>query len=615
VRSVSRAIWSGLFAIAAVGCYSPNPPLGIPCSSSQECPAGQECDLLTNVCGFPTEARALRDDTAAQFEGGTLVGAHIEPGGFVGPVPYFINGVRLTGIEGNRLAGVVDDVTFEELAQLPATGHSVTRGMDIDLGDGVPPFLGFTNDDDITVLIEGEILLDAAGMYQLELRANDIGFIDIAPPGGDFEREWSAGVDAETFPYMVTTPGWHRFRGAFADSLQFLQYELRYRPPGASSIRGIADDVIRVRVDGLDGAVLDGFDEPFAALHTITGLVDKLDGLAYSGSPFGAIGPGSYTMRWSAQFLVDTGGAYRFRIDTGQGHRAWIAGQEVANTYNGAALVTTTPVIQLEAGWHDVVIDTVKTGGPMLRSSFTVMEGPQFAGGGFPRDHLRPVAGRISRFNNAANFSDLDITDGMTVTRSIGNSLPAGISVLALDASFELAHPMLAQISVVLDPPAGNNVTLVAAASLTGTDEYAQHDAIPVDRAGQTFGFIVGDSTVDTMIGSLYWVSITTTYSGGRGVYESSATYTSTVREITAARLGPITWQMRQAKAVPIVSIRTCDEAAACEAEEWTPVAYDTTPTIPARRFFQYRVEIESSEDVPASLDWIDMQYVAYVEP
>src|SRR5689334_7642440 len=95
VRAAFLVLWSGLFA---AGCYSPNPPLGAPCNSSHECPEGQECDLLTNVCGYPTESRTLRDDTADDFTGGALDGAIIEAGGFVGPVPYFVQGVRATGI-------------------------------------------------------------------------------------------------------------------------------------------------------------------------------------------------------------------------------------------------------------------------------------------------------------------------------------------------------------------------------------------------------------------------------------------------------------------------------------------------------------------------------------
>ncbi len=613
MRAVFLVLWSGLFS---AGCYSPDPPFGAPCSASQECPNGQECDLLTNICGFPTEMRALRDDTAAQFEGGALDGTFVEAGGFVGPIPYFVSGVRATGIAGNQLATSIDTTTFEQLAQMTPTGVGVLRGVNIDLGDGVPPLLGLTASDDITVLVEGEIFLDTAGSYQLEFRANDIGFLDIAAPGGAFQRIASVGTTFETFPYTVSTPGWHRFRGALADSAMFLEWELRYRPPGPGGTRSIPDDIVRARVDGLDGAIVDGFDEAFLALQSLTGLVDKLDALQFTSVPYASsVGNGAYTLRWTAQFLIDTAGDYRFKLDTSQGHRMWIDGVQVANMYGAAAQITTTPAMSLEAGWHDLVIDAVKTGGPSARFSFTVDSGPQLAGGGFPRDHLRPVAGRTARFASGSNQPYVDITDGMTVTRSVNLSLPTGVTTLALDSSAAFTHPLQAQVSLVLDPPAGGNITLVAAAALSGVGDYMRHDVIPVDRSGGTFSFIAGDSLVDAMIGTLQWISVTATYTGGRAPFETAGTYISTVRQIDAARFGALTWSMRQAKVEPIVSVRTCDAEADCEAEAWVPVLLGETPMVDARKYFQYKVEITTNGDVPASLDWIDLQYVGYVVP
>ncbi|MFN0248265.1 MAG: hypothetical protein ACKV2T_15340, partial [Kofleriaceae bacterium] len=440
-------------------------------------------------------------------------------------------------------------------------------------------------------------------------------FIDLAPPGGNFVRLGSATA-AQSFPYMVTTPGWHRFRGATADSTMNFDWELRYRPPGQNFFRDVPHDELRARVDGLDGAIVDGFEDPFVALHLLTGLVDKLHDLTFTSTPYRAQLGTVYSLRWSAQFLIDTPGDYRFRIETPHGHRAWINGSQVANTYGNASLMTTTPAMALTPGWHDVVIDAVKTSSATAgRFSFTVMDGPQFAGGGFPPDHLRPVAGRVARFRTGSNTGDLDMTDGMTVTQNVGLGLPSGIQPLALDSSVSLTHPLLPQVSVVLDPANGANVTLVAAGSLTGMGGHTQHDVVPVDRVGSSFNYIIGDATVDTMTGVLEWNSITVTYTGGRAPYESSFSYTSTVREIDAVRLGALSWQTRQSALTPLVSARTCDEAPACETETWAPVTNGETPTVPARKYFQYQVEMTTDGNVPASLDWIDLQYVGYVEP
>lgn len=612
MRAASLLLWSGLLG----GCYSPNPPLGVPCTDSHECPEGQECDLLTNVCGYPTESRMFRDDSAAQFEGGALDGAVIESGGFVGPVPYFVQGVRLTGITGNRLAADVKTVTFDELAQITPTGRGVFRGVDIELGDGVPALLGFSSGDDITILVEGEIWLDTPGAYMFEFRGNDVGFLDVAAPGADFVRVGDAGTTSVLLPYTAPSAGWYRFRGAFADSMNFIEWELRYRLPGTGFVRGIPDDTVRARVGDLDGVIVDAWDEPWVAVLMGTGLTDKIDGLTFAGSPYGFnLGGGAYSVRYTAQFLVDMEGDYRFKLDTSQGHRAWLDGMQIANVYNGAAQVTTTPPMHVVAGWHDIVIDVVKTGGPMGRYSFTVESGPQFAGAGFPRDHLRPVSGRAARFNSGENGTYTDLVDGMTITRGIGLDLPAGITTLAIDSSFLVTHPLQAQLSVTLDPPAGANIVLLAAAALSGVGDYTQHNVIPTANAGTQFNFIVGDSLVDAMIGAIGWAAVTLTYSGGRPPYEAAASYTSTVRDLDMARFGAISWQMRQAPDDPIVSVRTCDEAMACDAEPWTQVTNGETPTAPPRKYFQYKVDIVSGVDVPASLDWIDLQYVGYIAP
>lgn len=617
MRARSIVLWSGLWAAFVTGCYSPDAPFGVPCSASQECPDGQECDLLTNVCGYPTEERALRDDTATEFEGGTLDNAMIEAGGFVGPIPYFVQGVRATGITGNQIA-TSTGVTFEALAQLPATGHGVLRGVDIGFGEAVPALLGLTAGDDITVLVEGELWLEAAGDYSFDLRCNDTGFIDIAAPGAAFVRVAdAAGMTPKPFTYTVSAPGWYRFRGAVADSMLAMDWELRYKAPNVSGgLRQIPDDIVRAPVADLDGPIVDVFDEAWLALMVGTGLTDKLDNLSFTQPPYGFdTGVGDYTLRWTAQFLVDTEGDYRFKLDTSQGHRAWIDGVRVANAFGGAAEVTTTNPIHLVAGWHDLTIDGVKTGGTSSRFSFTVESGPQFAGGGIPRDHLRPVSGRDVRFTSAQSQPYVDLVDGMTVSRSVTMDLPPGVTPQIIDASFSVTHPLQPQLSVILDPPSGANITMLAPADLAGTGVYQGHDVIPNDRNGTTFTFIAGDSTVDAMIGVLQWISVTTTYTGGRPPYDARVVYTSTVRDLDVARFGALTWQMRQAKAEPTVSVRTCDEETGCEAEPWTPVASGATPAVPARKYLQYRVEIDSSTDVPSSLDWIDLQYVGYVVP
>lgn len=613
MRAALRVLWSGLFS---VGCYSPNPPLGIPCSSSHECPEGQECDLLTNVCGFPTETRSLRDDSVEDFMAGTLENAIIEPGGFVGPIPYFIGGVRVTGLDGDQLDdGALETVTFEDLAQLPVMGRGVARTFEIDFREDAPYTLNIDGNNS-TVLVEGEIYLDAPGMYAFELRANDLGFLDMAPPGStQYTRvveSVSNTFDAGTFDAPAI--GWYRFRGAFADSDQYFEYEVRYDPPGQGGFRDVPADKIRARVDGIEGAIIDGFEEPYLLYFAASGVGALPFGEEVAGDPFGLpVGFGTYSFRWTAQFLVDVEGEYRFEIDTSQGHRAWIDGTSIANVFNGASQQTVTEDIHLTAGWHDIVLDFLKTGGD-AHVSFGYAGGPAGVGA-IAADHVRPVSARSVRWAGGTNGSSVDILDSMSASRSVTLDLPSGITALSVDTGLYLNHPMHTTLSITLDPPALGNITLAAVGSLSGTGELFRRDSIPPDRSGSSFIVIVADTVADVLEGTFESLAATIVYSGGRPPFDPIATYTSPVREIGAARLGPVRWSVRQQIMDPVVSVRTCDESAACESEAWAVVLAGDTPTVPARRYLQYKIEIHNNQDVPAALDWIEVEYVGYVEP
>lgn len=66
--------------LLAAGCFAPEIATGIPCSSTQQCPAGQVCDLATNRCedmagaGIDAGVDAPPVDTAACEPGEVLVG-------------------------------------------------------------------------------------------------------------------------------------------------------------------------------------------------------------------------------------------------------------------------------------------------------------------------------------------------------------------------------------------------------------------------------------------------------------------------------------------------------------------------------------------------------------
>jgi len=614
---------STVILCVVAGCYGPSPALGIPCSASGACPLGQECDLLTNVCGLPTEMRVFRDDTAADFETGgpSLEGAFVESGGFIGPMPYLVGGMRVSGIGTHVIPSLT--TTWDDVAAAPTTGQSLVRGLGFDFGGGTPWGLGLMAGDDITVVLEGEVYLDEVGTWGFELDANDIGFFEIAPPGSSTFVRVVAGDNATMAivgTYTASSIGWHRFRGAVADATMLIQYAVRYDPPGPSGRRDIPSDRLRAPVGDYAGLVADGFDDR-NLLYFVGSMnaTDALAGLVLGVNPFGMpLGTSAYSVRWSGQILIDVEGDYAFRIDSYQGHRAWIDGVSVADVFDGSAHVTVTTPTRLAPGWHDLVIDVTKQSGMTEgRMALTVSAGPAWVGESLPNDHLRPAIGRGVRWAADHSSTAVAIPDNASpATRTLSLDLPAGATALAIDTHVAVTHPVLTSVGVVLDPLVGANITIAAPGGFTGMGAASSHDSIPLSRAGASFGFVATDNVVDVMTGSITDAAVTLVYRGGLAPFDVTSRYTSAPRELgDVVRLGTMRWSVRQPMIPPVIRVRTCDTAAACEAEAWIVVADGTTPSVEPRRFLQYQIELASDGDLPTSIDWVELDYVAHVEP
>ncbi|MBX3160081.1 MAG: hypothetical protein KF773_29200 [Deltaproteobacteria bacterium] len=612
------ALGLGLLA----GCFAPNPPLGAPCSTQGDCPSGQQCDLVTNTCTLPTEVRAWRDDEAADFAAGTYLDeVTVERQGFLGPAAYFTGGWRLTGYPLNAFADA-STATFEEIVANTASGTTVAYAARLDYGTGIPPGLGFTTGDNITIAIEGEIFLDAAGSWRFSLVANERGFFEIAAPGSrEFQRVVADAFTGTIGTYEAAAPGWYRIRGAFVDDMLAMTYDLRVDSPSVpgNGFRSIQSDKLRAKVGDVPGFAVEGYDEGFAlgfvgAVIAPGSLADQ----AFVTDPFGMpVGTGSFTLRWVGQVLIDVEGAYAFRIDSVQGHRAWIDGVNVADKMGSTAQVTVTEPAMLTPGWHDLVVELNKSGGAMGASlKLTVESGPAMVGESFGNDRVRPVRGRNARVASAFSRSVLDIPDGMSATRTVSLDLPAAFAPRRIDAMVEVSHPLLPTVEIVLDPPVGANITVAALGSLTGSGDFARRVVPPVGTAGATWSAIVGDAAADTIVGAITGVFVSILGDGGVAPFEPKYRYESAVRDLgDVAALGPMTWALRQAKGpeAAVARVRTCDEAAGCAAEAWVDVALGAVPAVPVRRFAQYQLEVTTNGDVPSAVDFVELAYSAYV--
>ncbi len=606
---------AALLTTAHAGCYSPEVQYGIPCAEvTHACPTGQECDLITNTCQPPLVMQTWRDDSAADFsaDGPVLVDATIEPNGAVGPMPYLTGRVRFTGVQGARVPADPTTAVWTEVASGPVTGRGFSD-LHVDYGTAIPDGLGLVAGDDVTILVEGELALDATGMWRFELTANDAGFLEIAAPGTDTFTPVVADADATTLgSYAVTTAGWHRFRAAFSDASTAMDFRVRYDAPGGSmAMRDVTSDMMRTRVDDLAGYIADGFEEVWLIRHRASTLVDGGLDHVIPDNAYGIRIGATWSMRWSGQMLIETAGDYAFHLTAHHGARLWIDGASLADNMGSTDTDATTSPVTLEPGWHDVVVDVMRfsdaTEGAI---ALTVASGPALAGQTVPV--IRPVLGRGVRFAATSSSAITAIPDGATVSRSLTLDLPANMTPISIDTLFEIDHPVIGQVSIVLDPPVGANITQLAAGDITGAGEFQRFRSVPAADAGATWTWTAGDSDADTAVGDLTGTGVTLVCSGGIAPFPTSYHYESSVRTVgfggDVVSLGAVRWQLRQGTTANVY-FRTCELKDACSAEPWTEVANGAVPMVPARTFVQYAVDFTSDGDTPTALDWIEQDY------
>ena len=313
--------------------------------------------------------------------------------------------------------------------------------------------------------------------------------------------------------------------------------------------------------------------------------------------------------------LIDLAGTYSFRVDTSQGNRVWLDGKSVLDSFETAPVDEATVPTLLEPGWHDLVIDMHKTSGTMARLDVRATGGP-WNEVPIPPDHLRPVVGRGTRWTAVSTGAITRVADGMSATRTLTLEAPAGMVPQRIDAAFEIDHPVLSSVEIVLDPPAGVNTTLIPAGTLMGAGSIYHRIGVLPSNAGATWGFIMSDTVTDAMTGELNYAAVTVLGAGGGPApFPTQSRYISAPRDLgDVASLSSVRWALRQAGTTGTakVSLRTCDTAEACAAEAWTQVTEGARPTAPARRFAQYMVELTGSGDVPTALDWIELGYRSF---
>ena len=619
-RVVVRERCLAAFALGLAACFSPTAPLGVPCADNGDCPTGQQCDPVVKICQLPTELRELRDDTAADFaaEGAYLDEVTVESQGFIGPAAYFTGGVRVAGIDGTAIADVAT-TPYDNIVGNPLTGTTLMRSVALDFGS--PPLgLGLPDAEGITVIVEGEIELDDAGLWGFELNDNDLGFFEIAPIGtSDFRRVVTdVGTSGGEGTFQADAVGWYRFRGAFANAAGDVSWELRFDPPNqAGNFRDIAPERLRARVGDVTGLLVDGFDNPGMLIpRGSTISAGSLASLSLGTDPFGLpIGSATYTLRWSGQVLIEAEGDYTFKLDSRDGHRMWIDGQLVANVLVDGMQSTTTQAMRLVPGWHDLVVDMQRSNSTEATFALVVASGPELESSFFPADRLRPVVSRVGRWFGATDPGVLAIPDGASATQFVFVALPSDFVPFAIHVVAAVNHVALPQVSIVVDPPSGGNVTLAGAGTITGTGTASRTGVLPASNSGTGWNFIAADNLVDAMVGTITLAAVTLIGDSGSPPFERRYRYESTVHELGAVSAYDVMmWGLRQASDTETATaqVRTCDDRAACASEPWTDVPFGSVPEVAKRRFLQYALDVTTNGDVPTAVDFVQLGYTVF---
>jgi hypothetical protein len=618
--ALALALASGALLAA---CYSPDAPLGAPCENAGDCPDGQSCDLETNTCGPPSGFTIWLDDTAESFTapGADTGGVEIEPGGFVGPIGYFRRGIRISGIE--EIA--IDDAatTWNEVSMFARTGSSFVRAREIDIAAGVIPIgTGLKKDNGISLIVEGELLIEKAGDYIIELNTDERGFIDMAPPGStQFARVATSSSGKMPGPYAVRVPGWHRFRGVIIDEGGNIFYGIKIAAQGQANPRDIDVDELRAPASDLRGSFVDGFEDPFMIEPKGVAVdAEALGGRTLASDPFRIpVGNNSYSLRFASQVLIDAAGTYVLRVESGQGHRVFIDGMlasDISQWDDNTKQQVSRPEVQLERGWHDLVVDLNRDGSPSDAVLNVVVEtGPAWAGMPIPADHMRPVVPRSARWLSNVDTITTSFADGGSGTKSFSAFNVPIATVHRIDVQFTVSHSAaLSQLSARLRLGNGGIQPVFGVGAVPGSGSHTRHVvAAPSSVGVNTFQVIVTDMTDAALVGGqITFAALTFQGTTGEAPFPDSYSYTSAPREIgNVESFAYVRWALRQERpeTMATVSLRTCETAAACEDEPWTPVALGAVPAVTPRRFAQYRLEVAGATNVPTALDWIEIAY------
>jgi subtilisin-like proprotein convertase family protein len=561
------------------------------------------------------------DDSADDFAGGSLDAAVIEPWGAIAPAAFYTGGLRLrasdTGVFSNATTA-----TWAQVAAMPLTAAVVPgRTLWTGWGAGTPAGVGLTDGNDFTLVYDGEILLEA-GTWTFHVLADDHAFLEIAPLGtAAFQRVASANWPSEaTGTFVAAAAGWHPVRLAYVERSGEAQLRVEMSGPLVPVRAPVSRHRLRFAAGDLAGLLVAGF----AGSRLLGEHAASVDAQAPAARDWGTGRPADlgltsndhFSVRWSGQLRIDVAGDYAFRYVSDDGQRLWIDGVRVLDHWDDTVHDETTAAIPLAPGWHDLVVDHSEATGA-AQARLGVAAGPDLVGDALPVERLRPIETRRARYETGVDRTSYPIPDRGRAEARIRIDAPPGAKVAGVDVGWTFEHTYHGDLEIRLVAPDGSVVVLRdhEGGAAAGTVTQRLHTAA-LDEAGASGVWILQvDDTISLDTGWLRAFQLTVHHRAGQPPIPATATFTSAGKDLGAAVTAyhALSWQARLAPGTAVrLRARSADAEAELADEPWSTPLVDPgggPPPVPARRWFQYRIELSSDGDGSAIVDWVRLDY------
>ncbi len=405
-------------------------------------PSGVEIDAPPFVDDGGGLSELWMFDTASDFEavGHDRVAMAIEQRGSLTPEGYVHGALLGRGLTTMKLWSN-GDTAWTKLATVTPTGIGMWTGAELTTQRELT-YLGIRRNAPMrTVWFEGELLL-GAGTERLQIKGDDVAFLEIASPGTSSFTPLLENSATPVATVLVPITGWYPVRIGWADGDG--SGNLGLEIAGQTGFAAIPPNRLRAAVASVPGVLRTVF---YRQLHGggILGTLPPVQQIqptqllmptSFAPPLQGSVGENStatetandWSARWAGQLYATTPGMYTVRVDSDDGHRVFLGSAPVGqsnwgrNDDNGNASTTVTSA--LREGWNDLVVDYNQNGGAS-DLAVRVVTSPDAAlvDAPIPISLLRPIEPRGERLitrstvptpsrvvaDDTGAFSDLDV--------------------------------------------------------------------------------------------------------------------------------------------------------------------------------------------------------------